>query len=225
MATPDFTTEELAVEEWRTIPGWDDYRVSNLGRVRRVRSQYGNPASRILASKFAGNRYPLVVLKSNGRSRTINVHRLVADAFIGTCPPGKQVNHKDGDKTNSRATNLEYVTPKENVQHAAHMGLLAVGSRHYSVAHPDRLARGDRNGARLHPERLKRGDENPARLHPERMARGSAHGRSVLTEAQVREIRILLAQQVTRGEIAARFGVSRKAIYNIAGGHTWRHVP
>ncbi len=48
----------------------------------------------------------------------VNVHVLVAAAWIGPRPVGMHVNHKDGRKTNCRPSNLEYVTPSENQLHA-----------------------------------------------------------------------------------------------------------
>jgi len=49
---------------------------------------------------------------------------LVAAAFIGPRPPGKEVNHKDGIKTTNAPKNLEYVTHDENMKHAKTFGLL-----------------------------------------------------------------------------------------------------
>ena len=54
----------------------------------------------------------------NGKRAKKGVHQVVTRAFIGMCPPGHQVNHKDGKKRNNVARNLEYVTPKENLEHA-----------------------------------------------------------------------------------------------------------
>jgi len=55
----------------------------------------------------------------NGQKRTIHVHRLVAAAFIGLPEAGccVHVNHKDLDKGNNAAENLEYLTPAENATH------------------------------------------------------------------------------------------------------------
>jgi hypothetical protein len=57
------------------------------------------------------------------------VHRLVAAAFLGPCPEALEVNHRDGNKLNDRASNLEYVTHLYNVQHANRLGLSPVGAR------------------------------------------------------------------------------------------------
>lgn len=51
------------------------------------------------------------------------VHRLVADAFLGPCPVGHEVNHQNLDKADNRAANLEYVTRSENMLHAAKSGI------------------------------------------------------------------------------------------------------
>ncbi len=62
--------------------------------------------------------YKRILLTAHGRRRLWPVHRLVAEAFIGDCPPGYQVNHIDSNRSNNVANNLEYVTPKGNQEHS-----------------------------------------------------------------------------------------------------------
>jgi hypothetical protein len=60
------------------------------------------------------------------------VHRLVARAFLSPAHPFAHVNHKDGDKLNNSAENLEWCSPQENVHHAWRTGLCKPikGSQH-----------------------------------------------------------------------------------------------
>jgi len=97
---------------WLPILGYESrYEVSDSGFVRRTRD------GRILAHHLIGP-YHRICLWNGSESRRYMLHRLVAGAFIGPCPDGHEVNHKDGDPSNNSVTNLEYVTPKENVKHS-----------------------------------------------------------------------------------------------------------
>jgi hypothetical protein len=130
-------------EEWREVPGMPGVEVSNRGRVRKLAyvlltqdydSTHPTSYPRVGVSvQMPGRNY-----KAKGshpprpQKRRHMVHRLVAAAFLGECPPGYQVNHKDGNKGNARADNLEYVTASENQKHAYdHLGKPHnSGSRH-----------------------------------------------------------------------------------------------
>ena len=63
---------------------------------------------------------------SLGNGRRERVHRLVAEAFVENPDPVHkiQINHIDGNKTNNKYTNLEWVSVSENTKHAVQSGLL-----------------------------------------------------------------------------------------------------
>lgn len=111
--------------EWRPVVGFEGlYEVSSEGHVRRVGPTKGARVGRCLNPTHGGRGpYYFVTLRRNGRSHSPVVHRLVAAAFIGPCPDGHEVNHKDGTKRNNRVENLEYVTRSQNTKHAHDMGL------------------------------------------------------------------------------------------------------
>jgi hypothetical protein len=97
------------VEEWRVIAGYDNYSVSNLGRVRNDTTQ------RILRPSVGSSRYYQVVLCNQGAKSTKYVHKLVATAFLGDSE-GRECNHRDINRLNNNLSNLEYCSRSENQQ-------------------------------------------------------------------------------------------------------------
>lgn len=102
-----------AAEEWRPIVG-APYMVSSEGRVvSRVRPE----SPRLLRPhrrRVSG--YEHVNICSGGETRTTLVHRLVAEAFLGPCPVGLEVRHRNGIAWDNRVANLTYGTHAENMQ-------------------------------------------------------------------------------------------------------------
>lgn len=103
-------------ELWKPIDGTDGlYEVSNTGKVRAL--NYGNSGitKQVKASPDRITGYVKVRIKDhNGNARTCLLHRLVASAFIPNNNSLPCVNHKDEDKTNNNANNLEWCTYKYN---------------------------------------------------------------------------------------------------------------
>jgi hypothetical protein len=119
-------------EVWRPVLGFEDiYEVSDQGRVRSfdrvVAFRKGGSKrikGKILKPLSGGARgYAHVCLWRESQCTMANVHRIVLEAFVGERPAGYGCNHKDGDKTNNALTNLEWVTYRENTQHARRTGL------------------------------------------------------------------------------------------------------
>lgn len=96
------------------------YEVSDEGRVR---VSYELPLMKARGYCYAA-------VRVNGLRRNFSIHRLVAETFIPN-PEGKPcVNHIDNNPANNRVENLEWVTFKENTQHACRQGRLPSGERH-----------------------------------------------------------------------------------------------
>ena len=104
----------IFIEVWKIYK--HPYYVSNLGRVRNIKT--GN----YLRGAIQNNGYVLVNLRSIKEHMLL--HRLVAIAFVeGMNSKRNQVNHIDGNKLNNVTSNLEWVTPKENIHHSFNNGL------------------------------------------------------------------------------------------------------
>lgn len=124
-------------EQWKAIPGYEGvYEVSDQGRVRSVRRATNTYPGRVLKTSKNRREYHRVSLSKDGRTRTASVHRLVVIAFLGNRPE-MEVNHIDGDKSNNKLENLEYVTRSENERHAHDkLGKVTIPPRFYGENHP-----------------------------------------------------------------------------------------
>lgn len=122
----NFTT--LPNEIWRDIKNVDGfYQVSNLGRIKTLdcfivekNGKIKRKGQKILKQSFTSTGYLMV----NLRGKYFKVHRLVALAFLPNPENKPQINHIDGNPLNNRLENLEWATPKENIEHAINTGLI-----------------------------------------------------------------------------------------------------
>ena len=101
---------------------WKDteYFVTEDGRIWSEKSQ------RFLKPQNHKRGYLTVTLRYNGSSHTELIHLMVAKCFIPNPDNKPMVNHRDGNKHNPKASNLEWVTQSENTRHASENGLLNI---------------------------------------------------------------------------------------------------
>lgn len=108
------------MEVWKAIEGYEGkYSISNYGRVRNDKS------GRVSYGRDTGHGYRKVTFYSDNTAvGTQYVHRLVARAFLPCGGVMAEVNHKDGNRSNNCADNLEWVTSSGNTEHAVESGSL-----------------------------------------------------------------------------------------------------
>ncbi len=119
---------ESSVELWMPIPDLSGYDVSNLGRVRswwyprRSSKASGFMSSPRLMKPYYHYGYPQVILHKNRKPYSRKIHRLVALSFVSNPMNKPHINHINCVRSDARADNLEWVTPKENMAHAVSVG-------------------------------------------------------------------------------------------------------
>ena len=109
-------------ENWEPIPGHEGkYEVNKDGVIRSLFHRYGpRKKEKLLKGSKNVDGYLIVGLYfGEGIQRKIGVHRAVALAFIPNPENKPEVNHKDGDKSNNKVSNLEWATWEEQMQHSA----------------------------------------------------------------------------------------------------------
>ena len=100
--------------QWEQIAGFDDYEISDTGKVRSSKGQ--TPI--ILKERYTHDGYVWYILTRNGKGFSKRAHRLVAEAFIDNLGNKPTVNHIDGNKRNNNVSNLEWATREEQMRHA-----------------------------------------------------------------------------------------------------------
>mgnify|MGYP000975234228 CR=1 FL=1 len=106
-------------EIWKDIEGYEGlYRVSDKGRVRSINrtDRIGRFKKGIILKQCYDGRknYLHVTLCKNGKLKSVQVHTLVAQAFVDNSLGYKEINHIDENKTNNSAQNLEWCTRSYN---------------------------------------------------------------------------------------------------------------
>jgi len=123
------------MENWKYIEGYEGkYMISDKGRVKSCEYKFRDSLGReyinkpqIIKGNYSNSRKALkknaskrvtVGLSKNGKKKQHQVSRLVAEAFIPNPDNKETVNHIDGNTKNNTKENLEWMSRKENVQHA-----------------------------------------------------------------------------------------------------------
>ncbi len=103
---------------WKVLPSNPHYMVSDDGYIKSLRRD------KLLTPKRNHDGYLRIQIWENGTCKFVALHRLIAEAFLPR-PAGENivVNHKNGEKSDNRVSNLEWVTQRENIVHAWENGL------------------------------------------------------------------------------------------------------
>lgn len=107
-------------ETWKSLNPF--YSVSNFGRIRNDKT------NRVLSGSLHKDGYIFVTIYG----KQVPLHRLIALVFCDGFEEGKVINHKDGNKQNNFADNLEWVTQQENIKHSHSNDLQPKGLKTYT---------------------------------------------------------------------------------------------
>lgn len=114
--------EDLEGEIWRDIKGYSLYKVSNFGRVKSYKKSYNDYILLNLTenSRQENGRLYVSMIGDNKKRKNLQVSRIVGHSFVEGFNPQttNTINHKNGNKTDNRADNLEWVSQSENNQHS-----------------------------------------------------------------------------------------------------------
>lgn len=114
------------IEEWRKIENYEDYEISNFGRIKSYKQ---NKNGIITTGTKDKKGYLTKTLYNKEGRKTFKVHRLVAQAFIPNPNNLPQINHKDEDKTNNNVSNLEWCDNDYNSHYGTKIERVGLSNR------------------------------------------------------------------------------------------------
>lgn len=108
--------------DWRPVVGYEQsHEVSQDGQIRSLGRVLVDSLgrSRTIPGKLIKptkktNGYMHITLNAGGRQKTLHVHRVVLEAFVGPCPEGMEALHRNGVQSDNRLANLRWGTHLEN---------------------------------------------------------------------------------------------------------------
>ena len=112
----------------KELKNYNNYFVTEEGLV------FSSKTNKFLKFTYDQQGYQRVNLYiGNYKSKTIKVHRLIAETFINNPLNKSDVNHIDGKKSNNNVINLEWCTRSENMKHAFKIGLNKISDKHKKI--------------------------------------------------------------------------------------------
>ncbi|HNX82189.1 MAG TPA: NUMOD4 domain-containing protein [Candidatus Omnitrophota bacterium] len=104
------------IEVWKSVNGFEGYyEISSHGRLKSYKK---HSDGLILKQTNVKGGYYSVVLSANGKTRSMRIHRIVAETFLSNAGGLPEVNHIDGNKQNNHISNLEWCSRSHNARHS-----------------------------------------------------------------------------------------------------------
>lgn len=117
--------------EWRAIPGFSDYAISDSGEFRQIKRSVFHPNTSTLMTTIDAKGYKRITLVGDdGRDHRVSPHIAVLEAFVALRPDGHDASHLNGDSLDCRLANLAWETPSQNHQRKLAHGTLIHGEKH-----------------------------------------------------------------------------------------------
>lgn len=175
---------------WKDVNGFEGkYKINRSGIV------YSLISDKILGTRLNKYGYTKVVLCKNGKIYHYTMYRLVAIHFIDNHENKKEVNHKDGNKLNNTADNLEWCTNLENIRHAWENGL----SKCHKI----------KDEQKKFMSKLHMGINNPI---------------AKLTEIDVLKLRVDFNNKMVRKDIAVKYNISLRNVYRVGNREYYSNI-
>ena len=123
-------------EKWKPFNLNDRYHISSHGRIRSFVKHKDGIILSIGPNSLGYHKATLQTSQDEfnraGSAKVISVHRLVAMHYIENPNNLPEVKHKDRNKSNNRADNLEWCTHQENVIHSFKTRIIPKGADHWN---------------------------------------------------------------------------------------------